>query len=152
MERNEIIKGIIDGKIELDSSCDRVERNIIKKLGGKKMERNEIIKGIIDGKIEIINCTPLQLVWHKGYEITTIEPSGTVARINIEEVELGYGFVTHTKGEVIDLHEPEEGKVFVVSGLVFAATDRVDVIAPNTNKSIRDENGKIIGVPGFIMH
>ena len=116
------------------------------------MERQEIISGIITRKIEVVNCTPHPLNWIKEDGAVVIAPSGTVARIDIREVELGDGFVSHEKGEIIDLPEPLEGKIFVVSGFVFAATDRLDVIAPNTNKSIRDENGRIVGVPGFIMH
>ena len=116
------------------------------------MTREQIINGIMNNKIELVNLTPHPLTWMKEEEIEIISPSGTIARIDIEEVELGHGFVTHTKGEITDLPEPQDGRVFIVSGFVFAATDRGDVIAPNTNRSIRDDNGRIIGVPGFIMH
>ena len=116
------------------------------------MTKQEVIKKIMNGEIEMVNCTPHPLNWIKEDGAVVIEPSGIVARINIAEVELGDGFVYHEKGEIIDLPEPQEGKVFVVSGFVFAATNnRGDVIAPNTNRSIRDENGRIVGVPGFIM-
>lgn len=115
------------------------------------MTKQEVIEKIVNGEIKIINCTPHAITWMREEEIVFIEPSGIVARVNIEEADLGHGFVTHLPGEIIDLPEPQEGKVFLVSGFVFAGTNRGDVIAPNTNKSIRDENGKIIGVPGFIM-
>lgn len=116
------------------------------------MNNFEVIEKIISGEVEIINCTLHAISWMREGEEIVIEPSGIVARVNIEERDLGHGFVTHVPGEITDLPEPQEGKVFVVSGFVFAATERGDVIAPNTNKSIRDENGRIIGVPGFIMH
>lgn len=115
--------------------------------------RENIIKGIMNGDVEVINCTPHPLTWVREDGVVTIAPSGTEARIDTKEVELGNGFVTSERGEVIDLPEHQEGKVFVVSGYVFAATEeRLDVLAPNTNRSIRNENGQIIGVPGFIMH
>ena len=112
----------------------------------------QVIKKIMNGEIELVNLTPHPLNWVREEGVATLAPTGTIARIEIIETDLGGGFVSHEKGEIKDLPEPEEGKVFVVSGFVFAATERGDVIAPNTNKSIRDENGRIIGVPGFIIH
>lgn len=59
-------------------------------------------------------------------------------------------------GEIENLPDEKEGTFLIVSGFVLAAAktlfpDRNDLIAPNTGKAFRDENGRIIGVPGFIM-
>ena len=117
-----------------------------------KMTKEQVIWKIMNGEIELVNLTPHPLTWVREEGVVTIAPSGVIARILLVETDLGHGFVSHEKGEIVDLPEPEEGKIFVVSGFVFAATNRGDVIAPNTNRAIRDEMGRIIGVPGFIIH
>ena len=116
------------------------------------MTKEQVIDKIMNVKIAMVNLTPHSITWMREEEIEIIEPSGIVARVNKIETDLGNGFVTIIDGEIEGLPAPEAGKIFIVSGMVFSATNRGDVIAPNTNRSMRDENGKIIGVPGFIMH
>ena len=116
------------------------------------MTKQEVIKKILSGEIEMVNCTPHPLTWVKPEGTTvTISPSGIIPRVNKIETDLGNGFVTTVDGEIEGLPAPSAEKIFIVSGMVFSATNRGDVIAPNTNREIRNENGQIIGVPGFIM-
>lgn len=97
-----------------------------------------------------INLTPHAIVLNDG---TVFEPSGTVARVSASFEEVETGMFRQVFGNVIDLPEPEEGTLFIVSALVFSATDRKDVIAPATghNDVIRNDKGQIMSVPGFIV-
>ena len=115
------------------------------------MTKQEVIEKILNGEIVMVNCTPHPLNWVQGDNTITLAPSGINPRVRSIETDLGNGFVTIIDGEIEGLPSPEIGKIFIVSGMVFAATNRGDVIAPNTNRAIRNENGQIIGVPGFIM-
>ncbi len=57
-------------------------------------------------------------------------------------------------GQVEGLPEPQEGVVYVVSGLVLdraKAEGRTDCVAPDTGRDvIRDEKGQIEAVRGFV--
>lgn len=121
----------------------------------------------------IINCTPHDVVVQKsayicaycGASITgcscgvsdlqtwqeTLPKSGIVPRVTTTEVVAnmidGFAAVTQSTGDVEGLPEPKSGVFFLVSGMVFAATSRVDVVAPDTGKSaIRNEAGQIVAV------
>jgi len=82
-------------------------------------------------------------------------PEGIVPRVEtIEtpstEVE-GIPTVTRKTGRVVGLPEPQEGVFFLVSSLVFEASERTDLLAPDTGKScIRDEHGNIVAVTRFV--
>lgn len=105
---------------------------------------------------KIINCTPHAIVVeNEGVEIV-IEPSGLVARIDMEVLTVGdlNGFPI-VKNEVVgnNLPEPEEGVYLLVSAMVLSEAKnlgRVDCIAPNTNAATRNEKGHIVSVPGFV--
>lgn len=99
---------------------------------------------------KFINLTPHAIVLNSG---ESFPPSGQVAR-----VQAGYsdfdeqGICSATFGEVTGLPDPQEGVVYVVSGLVAGAVKgRKDVVAPATGHpgAIRKE-GQILSVPGFI--
>ena len=53
--------------------------------------------------------------------------------------------------EVIDLPQPQENVFYAVSVLVALASDRIDLIAPDTGKDsvVRDGKGMILGVRRF---
>ncbi len=54
-------------------------------------------------------------------------------------------------GGVEGLPEQQDGTFLIVSGMVFAASDRPDLIAPDTGKTaIRNEKGHIAAVTRFI--
>lgn len=98
----------------------------------------------------IFNLTPhaINIVDDDNNIIRTIEPAGTIARVSAKTVRSGEfdGIpLTRTEfGEVVDLPEPTEDTVFVVSSIVASRVPhRSDVFIPN--ESVRDEKGRIVG-------
>ena len=103
-----------------------------------------------------INCTPHSIQLN---DCTIFTPSRSVARVSatfqggsfIDDIE-----VFHQEfGEITGLPEPSPGCVFIVSAIVLEAAKsqgRTDVVAPATGhqKTLRNENGHIISVPGFV--
>jgi len=103
--------------------------------------------------MKILNYTP-HTVCIIGDSGTTEFKSCGVARVNVEQSQIGdinsIPLYKSSFGEVVGLPSPEDGTLYIVSAMVLNATDRTDVIAPNTSKAIRDESGKIIGVNSFV--
>ena len=101
--------------------------------------------------MNIINLTPhaINIV---GDTTTTIEPSGTVARVSTQIVETENPLLfTQRYGDVRDLPEPQKDTIYIVSALVLARVpERTDVYAPLTAKAVRNEEGQIVGVPGLV--
>jgi hypothetical protein len=107
--------------------------------------------------MEIVNLTPHPLnIKTVDDRIITIQPSGELARVSESREQLpvinhreGNISVTRaTYGEIENLPDPEDGKIFVVSALVLArARGRNDVFAPGL--AIRDEAGRVIGCDGL---
>jgi len=97
---------------------------------------------------ETINLTPHPITVGG----TTFPPSGTIARVTAGFTPIVDGICHQTFGEIIGLPDPQEGVRFVVSGLVFAATDRKDVFAPASGHPdvVRNEEGHIVSVPCLI--
>ena len=102
--------------------------------------------------MELINLTPHSVVVEG---LGTFE-SGGLARVattqkvvgNVNGIEI----VETVQGEVEGLLEIEEGKMYIVSGMVLSALkgSRTDVIAPDTGSTaIRNEKGQIIAVTRF---
>ena len=99
----------------------------------------------------IINCTPHAV----KVGDTTICPSGIIPRVSTIEMEAtsidGFLTVTQSKGKVENLPAPKAGVFVLVSGMVFQASDRSDLIAPDTGKTaIRNDKGQIIAVTRLI--
>ena len=101
----------------------------------------------------IINLTPhaLVIVLKDGSKIT-IDPSGIIPRVSTTVVQVGeeggIPLFRTEYGQVTDLPPAEDGKLFVVSGLLKAACpDRKDLLTPA--KQIRDEAGRVIGCEGL---
>jgi len=123
----------------------------------------------------IINCTPHDVVLCDvdGKVVTLFEKSGTVPRVEEENVraidfscptlsnEENYDYLDFVNNRairkqlkgVVGLPRPKAGIVYVVSALVFNASDRKDLIAPDTGpeSAVRNEKGHIIGVQRFIV-
>lgn len=104
--------------------------------------------------IKIINLTPHDIVVTDG---PTFPPSGTVARVTTQQVNAGningIPVKAQTFGNIVDLPAPQDDTVFIVSAIVLAAAKaqgRTDVVAPDTANAVRDDNGHIVSVPGFI--
>jgi len=104
--------------------------------------------------LNIINCTPHPISIMVGDEKTTFQPSGILPRVGVGvEVAESIGefpCIIEVQGEVEGLPESKEGTFYIVSGMVFSATNRKDVIAPDTGKSaIRSDKGFIEAVRNF---
>jgi hypothetical protein len=103
---------------------------------------------------KIINLTPHTI--NVVLDNKTIEiPSSGVARCSQTTVPVGeingIPLTSTTFGEVIDLPEPTEDTLFVVSRLIMSACPtRTDLLVPND--MVRDEEGKVIGCKSFAVN
>ena len=104
--------------------------------------------------MKIVNLTPHPIVITNG---PTFPPSGTVARVSVQQVDAGdingIPVKAQTFGDIIDLPAPADDTVFIVSAIVLSAAKeigRTDVVAPDTTNAVRDDEGRIISVPGFV--
>lgn len=104
--------------------------------------------------IKIINLTPHSVKITDGQNF---EPSGKVTRVDTIQENAGningIPVKTQTFGDIIDLPEPQDDTVFIVSAIVLAAAKtqgRTDVVAPDTSNAVRNEQGHIVSVPGFV--
>ena len=106
----------------------------------------------------IINLTPHAVtVFVPGVrdEVFSFPPDGRVARVSSVDTDAGahddIPLVRTAFGEVVDLPEPQDGVVFIVSALVRSAVpDRKDVASPGT--LIRDDKGAVIGCTKLIVN
>lgn len=109
--------------------------------------------------MQLINLTahPIHIANEDGRIIRTIEPSGIVARVAVEQTIIGEvdGIpVVETRwGAVEGLPEPQKDVVYVTSTIVLQAAKaagRTDVVSPDTGPTaVRDEEGRIIAVRRF---
>ena len=102
----------------------------------------------------IINCTPHPISITDG---PTFPPSGKVARVSVQQVDAGdiagIPIKKQTFGDIIDLPSTQNDTVYIVSAIVLVAAKeqgRTDVVAPDTANAVRDDNGHIVSVPGFV--
>ena len=100
--------------------------------------------------MEIKNLTPhtINFVTNEGRPIMDVKPDGRIARVSVKTATVGdIDGIPVTKsvyGEVMDLPEPEEGTIYIVSSLVAGRVpERGDVFIPN--ESVRDAKGRIVG-------
>ena len=107
---------------------------------------------------KIINLTPHPITICE----TTVNPSGTVARVKTVEEPAGVlcGFeVIRRRFDTVDLGiVPEPESLLIVSSLVLEAIDPatlpegVSVASPDTGETaIRDENGRIVAVTRLVV-
>ena len=103
----------------------------------------------------IINMTPHSIVVD-GMSKITYKPSGNVLRIGYESEELYTINGNIVERNVLSGHnlpDPQDGVMLLVSAMILSTfPDRDDLLAPNTNKATRNENGHIISVPGFVAN
>lgn len=122
---------------------------------------NEVFSG--EKLVRFKNLCPhsIHLVGDNGAVITFAE-SGQVARVDVKRekrkvnVQIAPGVILSMEVQdvahvdVVNLPEPEDGVIFLVSSYVAQFTKRPDVLCPNTDASaIKDEQGRVIGVRGF---
>ena len=102
--------------------------------------------------MNFINLTPHAIVINDG---RVFEPSGVIPRVNQTMSEFDDDLIAvQSFGEVENMPLPKAGTIYIVSAMVLSALgkDRQDVVAPATNhpKTIRNEKGHIVSVPGFV--
>lgn len=105
--------------------------------------------------MKIVNCTPHALNIVTAHGTVTVAPSGTVARCSQTSTPAGevngVPLSRTTFGAVVDLPEPVEGVILVVSALVRAALpSRTDLASPG--ELVRDAAGNVIGCKGLIVN
>jgi hypothetical protein len=103
--------------------------------------------------MDIINLTPhtLNIFNEAGEEIAVLPPSGQVARVatskQLLEVRGGIPLYVTELGDIEGLPEPEDGTIFVVSGLFRSACSRPDLWQPG--ELLRNEAGQTVGCIGL---
>lgn len=103
-----------------------------------------------------INLTPHPINIHNadGDLVTTVAPSGTVARVSQSDTVVdtvdGVDILAVTYGDLDGLPDPVDGTMYIVSGMVRAATDRADVLSPGP--LIRNDAGQPIGCRGLVRN
>ena len=103
----------------------------------------------------LVNLTPHEVVIHHYSDVTTVAPSGSVARVAQETwaVRTAWDAMSSTQcipivrseyGPVEGLPEPVEDTIYIVSSMVRTALPtRTDIASPAI--LVRDVEGKIIG-------
>lgn len=101
--------------------------------------------------IHILNATPHAITITGG---PTYQPSGFVARVSMTTQIIdhlnGIPVFKNIPGDVDGIPAPQPGVFYIVSAMVLANSDRDDLIAPNTNSAVRNDQGHIVSVPGFV--
>lgn len=105
--------------------------------------------------MKLVNTTPHQIVVDNG-ENKKIYPKSEheEIRLDFETVSIGAldGFEINKK-ILKGSNLPEERKdiVLIVSTMVLDAyPERMDLVAPDTDRAARNEKGWVISVPGFV--
>ena len=108
--------------------------------------------------INLINCTPhsITVTDMNGLE-TTFQPSGMVARVEMNTQTVGnvdgFELTKNVVGSVTGIpNEIEENTFYIVSAMVLANSNRTDLVAPDTNRAVRNDRGHIVSVPGFVIN
>lgn len=101
--------------------------------------------------MNFINLTPHTVVLNDG---TTYPASGIVARVSATYSDFDpNGVAVVNFGEPVGLPAPKKDTLFIVSGLLKqACPQRTDLVSPATGHPacVRDEQGRILSVPGFV--
>lgn len=112
---------------------------------------------------ELINLTPHAINFIAsgvGDEEHSVPPSGIIARVSTKEEVIGclavseqgiIPVISRSMGEVTGIPEPVEGTIYIVGSMVFDASDRTDICAPDTGDSAIRENGQVRAVTRFVM-
>ena len=105
--------------------------------------------------MKIVNCTPHPITVLLNDTEIVYPTSGSIPRVSSTEETVGsvngIPMVKTTYGEVEGLPGQEEGTLVIVSAMVLQASNRTDLIAPNTGATaVRNDKGHIIAVTSFI--
>lgn len=108
--------------------------------------------------MKYVNLTPHPVVVRDlDGNVVTFPPSGTVARLTMDEQALpsidGVQRIRREKQGIAGLPQSEDGTVYIVSSMVLdAVRGRSDVIAPDTGPTaIRDADGRIVAVTRWVV-
>jgi len=110
--------------------------------------------------MKYINCTPHTInvfAPENGEQIMAVDPSGAVARVEVQPIycsiddATGIVYFTQNIGEIINLPEPEDDTMYIVSAQVrLALPGRLDLASPG--EEIRNEAGQPIGCIGLYVN
>lgn len=103
-------------------------------------------------EIKIVNLTPHAVTVFSGGKQLVFPPVATPARVEMTRQPAGQvnsiPVVRVLVGEVVNLPEPDEGTMFVVSRVVAeACPSRHDLLV--TDGAVRDQQGSVVGCTGF---
>jgi hypothetical protein len=106
--------------------------------------------------MRFVNCTGHDITYYQGDDVYTFPSEyGQRAREATEErggKNLG-GFLVLKQDSlgIINLPEPKEGVLYIVSSRVFFKTSRKDVVYPNTTSRCKfAADGRVLGITSFI--
>lgn len=102
--------------------------------------------------MKFVNVTPHAIVLNNGVCFASEGVARVAASFSAFDAD---GCCSQEFGEVTGLPAPQEGVLYIVSGLVLTAAKaagRDDVVAPATGhpEVVRNEAGHIVSVPGFV--
>ncbi len=99
--------------------------------------------------MKYVNCTPHTINLNDG---RSFAPSGSIARVSASFTPIVDDVCEQVFGEVSGLPEASEDVRIIVSGMVFSASSRGDLVAPATGHpdTVRNEKGHIVSVPCFV--
>ena len=102
--------------------------------------------------MKYINLTPHDIILNDG---RVFPAEGSIARVQASFSEFDENGVCEQQfGELTGLPAPEEGTLYITSGLVLSAAKqagRIDCVAPATgHPETKREQGRIVSVPGFV--
>lgn len=104
--------------------------------------------------MNIKNLTPHEIVLVYDNTERRFPPSGLVARLEEKTTSLpGLWEVPLCKKEYCTANLPpqEPGTIYLVSAMILAASDRPDLVAPDTGDgAIRNEKGQVVGTTRFV--
>lgn len=116
----------------------------------------------MEKQVTLVNKTPhtVNLVTEDGTKIS-LEPVLPTPRVSSSSIKTAVYTITDDNGiaheivreapvfgEVVDLPEPQEGVLYIVSMLVAArASNRTDLVSPG--RQLRNEAGQVIGCAGL---
>lgn len=155
----EILKTEVTAKVELGGTQMQIKFSDDGLVDCPKDKYLEVYESLIAQEVvkkpRFVNLTPHDVVLSlENGEIIVFPPSDTVARVSQTTEEFNLGGVPIKRISnftVAGIPEPETGVIYIVSGRVFEACSRVDLVAPDTTPDsvVKNEYGQTIGVKKF---